>query len=404
MAPGPARAYTAAATSRPPRPWRDDGHAPDHETGVRRPERGCGRGRDRSARLPGAAGLGVGAPTARAAGAVLAEAHYVFNSALLNVPDPPVWGKLGTLTPTPIANVGLHIADPDNQSQLLYTYEPSHLSSDPASPSFASEARMLAHLRIEPVPNASPAWSNEDAISATLILGWHDRVAMLLLVRHPVTLVRQLRFGGTVNPIDFGWDNGFENTYEIVRLPSGDYRLTATSGDGVSPTVVEPISSSQLRGSSGAFFFAWGSRLDGGGGASWREVHVEVRGACGSVASGILPPINADGSSNFQLGRTLPIRIRITDCKGLPLDALAPQLALVRIGAGAGAVNEVASSSAADSGTTMRSTGDGYYLFNLSTGRSQFNSGQDLSEGRYRLTISEPSLAAPVVAEFDLRP
>ena len=38
----------------------------------------------------------------------------------------------------------------------------------------------------------------------------------------------------------------------------------------------------------------------------------------------------------------------------------------------------------------------GQYVFNLSTKRSQFNSGQDLTEGRYRLTITEPSFCSRV--------
>ncbi|HEV8149900.1 MAG TPA: hypothetical protein VGP61_06905, partial [Gemmatimonadales bacterium] len=60
---------------------------------------------------------------------------------------------------------------------------------------------------------------------------------------------------------------------------------------------------------------------------------------------------------------------------------------------------------AADDGTTMRSAGDGQYIFNLSTKRSQFNTGQDLRAGIYQLTISasSPSEFADVVVQFSIR-
>lgn len=125
--------------------------------------------------------------------------------------------------------------------------------------------------------------------------------------------------------------------------------------------------------------------------------------ACPNDPRTILGPINADGSSNFKLGRTIPVKIRVIDCHGTAVDGLAPVVSLAKLGASSGNVNEVASSSSADDGNTMRSTGDGNYQFNLSTKRSQFNAGQDLTAGRYRLTISETTFTADVVAEFDLR-
>jgi hypothetical protein len=53
----------------------------------------------------------------------------------------------------------------------------------------------------------------------------------------------------------------------------------------------------------------------------------------------------------------------------------------------------------------MRSAGDGQYIFNLSTKRSQFNTGQDLRAGIYQLTISasSPSEFADVVVQFSIR-
>ncbi len=124
-----------------------------------------------------------------------------------------------------------------------------------------------------------------------------------------------------------------------------------------------------------------------------------------SVTSGILQPINADNSSSFQLGRTLPLKIRVTDCvTGAGVNTLAPAISLELVDLGGVPVNEILSSSAADAGTTMRSAGDGQYIFNLSTKLSQFNAGQDLRPGVYQLTIASPGDFLDVVVRFSIRP
>ncbi len=123
------------------------------------------------------------------------------------------------------------------------------------------------------------------------------------------------------------------------------------------------------------------------------------------LTSGILEPIHGDNSSSFQLGRTIPVKIRITDCvTGGAVNTLAPNIALALVDLGGGPVNDLVSSSAADDGTTMRNAGDGQYIFNLSTKRSQFNAGQDLRPGIYQLTISSPADFADVVVQFAIRP
>lgn len=131
-------------------------------------------------------------------------------------------------------------------------------------------------------------------------------------------------------------------------------------------------------------------------------------GACSPpyLTSGILEPIRADGSSAFQLGRTVPVKIRIFDCvTGEGVNTLAPQigLALVDLDNG-GELVDLVSSSAADNGTTMRSAGNGQYIFNLSTKRSQFAAGGDLRSGLYELTISSPADFEAVVVRFTIRP
>jgi hypothetical protein len=131
-----------------------------------------------------------------------------------------------------------------------------------------------------------------------------------------------------------------------------------------------------------------------------------VVGDCtGYLTSGILDPVNADGSSVFQISRTIPLKIRITGCASpyAAFDGATPLVSLTAVGDdGSTPVNEVVSSSAADDGNTMRLAGDGQYIFNLSTKRSQFNNGLDLTPGRYQLTISGSGFA-DISVGFSLR-
>ena len=118
--------------------------------------------------------------------------------------------------------------------------------------------------------------------------------------------------------------------------------------------------------------------------------------------TGVLQPINADGSSSFKLGQVLPVKTRVTDCSGKPVNGLALAIGLTRISSPSDGVGEVISASAADTGDTMRSMGDGRYLFNLSTKLSQLNAGEDLGPGRYELTITNPAIGT-ITAQFELR-
>jgi Tol biopolymer transport system component len=153
----------------------------------------------------------------------------------------------------------------------------------------------------------------------------------------------------------------------------------------------------------GSVRVVWASTEDGYDARNVHGATFQLPHAGTSVPSAMQPPINPDGSSTFKLGQTIPVRITATDQSGRPVDGLAPQLALALMGAGATDVNEVVMSGSADTGTTMRGLGGGAYIFNLSTKRSQFNAGQDLTDGRYRLTISEPTFTVPLVTEFGLR-
>jgi hypothetical protein len=123
-------------------------------------------------------------------------------------------------------------------------------------------------------------------------------------------------------------------------------------------------------------------------------------------AAAIAPPIQADGSSVFQIPSTIPFKIRVIACTpdGNP-NGLTPTFTLERVGddgASSTPVTILESSSAVDEGNTLRSAGEGQYLFNFSTKRSGFGS-SGLIAGLYRLRIGAGGAFDDVVVEFRLR-
>jgi len=111
------------------------------------------------------------------------------------------------------------------------------------------------------------------------------------------------------------------------------------------------------------------------------------------ATSGLLQPINAGGRTSFKLGSTIPVKLRVSDCTGAPVDGVNLH---VHLAMGGSAVAEAAT----NGDTGMRSTG-GQYLFNLSTKRSQFAGGLDLTAGTYHLWVTGP--IAETDAVIDLR-
>jgi hypothetical protein len=137
---------------------------------------------------------------------------------------------------------------------------------------------------------------------------------------------------------------------------------------------------------------------DGGTASAGSTNNVAVRYA----TTGLLQPVNMDGSSTFKLGSTIPTKVRVTDCTGAPVTDLTLEVRLSKLGASNASVNEVVSSSSADNGNLMRYDGSGEYIFNLSTKRSQFNAGNDLTSGRYRLDVIGPAIAT-ISTDINLR-
>jgi hypothetical protein len=122
--------------------------------------------------------------------------------------------------------------------------------------------------------------------------------------------------------------------------------------------------------------------------------------------SGILPPFNAAGTSNFKLGSTTPVKIKVLDCDGVSVSNLSPDVSLKKYDPNPdGDVNEVVSSSAADTGNQMRYDASGQqYIFNLSTKLSGFGIGAPLtpSPGTYEVKASDASFGS-TSQKFDLK-
>ena len=120
--------------------------------------------------------------------------------------------------------------------------------------------------------------------------------------------------------------------------------------------------------------------------------------------TGFLQPINMDNSSNFKLGSTIPVKIKVTDCNGASVGTLVPQVFLTRVGSGSGTVNEpVIVESVPDVENDMRYDSSGHqYIYNLSTKRSVFASpiNGPLALGRYELKVSDPTIADVVVIDI----
>jgi hypothetical protein len=112
----------------------------------------------------------------------------------------------------------------------------------------------------------------------------------------------------------------------------------------------------------------------------------ELQSKAGDVAllynmSAIQPPFNPDGTSTFKYGFTIPVKVKITDCNNQPVSGLAPKLGLsiYNPSTPGTVINEAdfTSTSAADSGTTLRYSSDGQYIYNLSTKSSQYITDQN---------------------------
>jgi len=102
------------------------------------------------------------------------------------------------------------------------------------------------------------------------------------------------------------------------------------------------------------------------------------------IFGGFQPPINPDGSSIFKAGRTVPVKVAITDCSGMPIPTATVTIAVYKISEMvSGTVEEldVEVSGNANTGDLFRYVAtDGHYIYNLST--------KAYSSGTYQIDVN----------------
>lgn len=157
------------------------------------------------------------------------------------------------------------------------------------------------------------------------------------------------------------------NTGTYIGIAAGDYHSVALRSDGTLISWGDDTNGQVSAMPAGAFqaIAAAGSYSLGIKGYSW---------------SGFLPPINADGSSVFKLGSTIPVKFALTG-PSAGIATLTAKLSYTRVGDASSTVNEPVSTGAGDSGNTFRyDPTSGQYIFNWST--------KGLSAGTYQLQIN----------------
>ena len=114
------------------------------------------------------------------------------------------------------------------------------------------------------------------------------------------------------------------------------------------------------------------------------------------VYSGVLQPMNPDGSSVFKYGRTVPVKLQLTDASGAYVTDATVRIYLAKISDGViGTEVEASSTSAASTGNTFRYDPDAnQYIFNLGT--------RGLSKGTWQARI-EVSDGASYFVVFSLK-
>jgi hypothetical protein len=125
---------------------------------------------------------------------------------------------------------------------------------------------------------------------------------------------------------------------------------------------------------------------------------------------GPLTPFQTDGSARFKAGTTLEIRVKPYGCDGKLVTGLTPRVNIVRTGNLTGPTTPTVafSTRSADKGTAMRYSAQfGQYQLYPSTKKSEFNGGKDLTPGRYRVDVTDPSFpggAHKVARNFSIVP
>jgi DNA/RNA endonuclease G (NUC1) len=172
------------------------------------------------------------------------------------------------------------------------------------------------------------------------------------------------------------------------------FNATATDGDlpaqGLTFSLTGAVPAGAVISSAGAF--SWTPTAAQAGNTYTFNVRVTDNGSPNKFAeetihvgvaytwTNLLDPINTDGSSIFKLGRTIPLKFKLTGASSGLTSAVA-KVYLAKVSGGVvGTVLEAESTSAASSGNTFRYDASGdQYIFNLST--------SGLTAGTYQLSV-----------------
>jgi hypothetical protein len=219
----------------------------------------------------------------------------------------------------------------------------------------------------------------------------------------PPTLSALTLTGANATACSGGNSVGLSFTFSDPAGTNDTYTGSIDWGDGSANSSFgsSPVSASHDYGA-GAYTIKVDVHDEDGGNATQKTGSVSLL----YNVSGILPPFNANGTSNFKLGSTTPVKIKVLDCDGVSVSDLSPDVSLKKYDPNPdGDVNEVVSSSAADTGNQMRYDPSGQqYIFNLSTKLSGFGIGSPLtpSPGSYEVTAKDASFGS-ASQKFDLR-
>ena len=153
-------------------------------------------------------------------------------------------------------------------------------------------------------------------------------------------------------------------TCPAVLLLNGSGSATTTASDDESGLAGDPSGSTAIDTSSAGPKTIAKTATDNVGHTTAGSCTTQVR----YMYSGLLQPVNPDGSSIFKLGSTVPLRFDLTDFGSLPVSGAMAKVYLAKVDNSIeGSFLEGTSTSTADSGNTFRDTGAGSYQFNLAT-------------------------------------
>jgi lysophospholipase L1-like esterase len=161
-------------------------------------------------------------------------------------------------------------------------------------------------------------------------------------------------------------------------LLNGKASATVAASDGQSGLASDPSGSVSVNTATVGSKTTTRTATDNVGHSSTKSCTTVV----GYAFSGILQPVNPDGSSIFKLGSTIPVKFSLTDASGVVQSAAVANLSVAKVTNEIdGSYVEATSTSAATTGTLFRyDPTSQQYIFNLGT--------KELSKGTWSLKVT----------------